>query len=105
MLANAGFAKRARVGETIKQPKSAITHVGKSNAVGRNWGFRADAPEQDGTLPGLQKTVPVAGHACVIIDLHFETDCCARRIHGDIDKDSWGNRNLAGGIIGEPVGD
>ena len=105
MLANAGFAKRARVGETIKPPKSAITHVGKSNAVGRNWGFRADAPEQDGTLPGLQKTVPVAGHACVIIDLHFETDCCARRIHGDIDKDSWGNRNLAGGIIGEPVGD
>jgi len=89
---------------TVEQPKCAVADSARGDAVGRNAGFRMDASKEDPTLPRVQKTVPLAGRARTVIDFHFETGCGARRIHGDIDMDSWGNRNLAEGIIGELVG-
>jgi hypothetical protein len=63
VLANAGLAKQARIGQTVEQPKCAVADSAKGDAIGRNAGFRVDAPEEDPTLPRLQKTVPIAGRA------------------------------------------
>jgi len=76
------FAKCLCIGKTIEQPEGAIAQVRKWNALARDGRFRIHQPEEHSALPGLEKAVPIARFARVVINLEFSTSACARRIHG-----------------------